>query len=76
MLFRSQILSRLKGYINKLEDYQPIKEDDLELADIRSKTIQLAIPQYTSPRQWRYLNLAIGYAREHGVSLIITRIRG
>ena len=71
-----QILSRLKGYINKLEDYRPIKEYDLDPADIRSKTIQLAIPQYTSPRQWRYLNLAIGYAREHGVSLIITRIRG
>jgi hypothetical protein len=71
-----QILSRLKGYINKLEDYQPIKESDLDPALIRSKTIQLAVPQYTSPRQWLYLNLAIGYAREHGVSLIITRIRG
>ena len=71
-----QILSKLKGYIQKLEDYRPIKESDLDPADIRSKTIQLAIPQYTSPRQWRYLNLAIRYAREHGVSLVITRIRG
>ena len=71
-----QILSRLRGYINKLENYQPIKDSDLDPDRIRSKTIQLAVPQYTSPRQWRYLNLAIGYAREHGVSLIITRIRG
>jgi filamentous hemagglutinin len=71
-----QILSRLKRYIHNLADYAPIKTSDLDPADIKSKTIQLAIPEYTSPTQWRYLNLAIRYAREHGVSLVITRIRG
>jgi CDI toxin restriction endonuclease-like domain len=71
-----QILSRLKGYIHKLENYRPIKRFDLAPERIKSKTLQLAIPEYTSPTQWRYLNLAIRYAHEHGVSVIVTRIRG
>jgi hypothetical protein len=69
------ILSRLKGYINEREDYVPIKSSDLDSDLIQSKTIQLAVPQYTSPKQWLYLNLAVRYARDHGVSLVITRIR-
>ncbi|HWE73778.1 MAG TPA: hypothetical protein VG328_11510 [Stellaceae bacterium] len=71
-----QILSTLKGYINKRgEDYTPNRETDLDPDDIESKTIQLAVPQYTSPTQWLYLNLATRYARDHGISLVITRIR-
>ncbi len=71
-----QLLSKLKAYIHAAEDYRPRRDGDLDPGKMRSKTIQLAIPQYTSPRQWRYLNLATGYAREHGISLVITRIRG
>ena len=37
--------------------------------------IQLAIPEYTSPTQWRYLFWALGYGGERGVSIMITRIR-
>jgi hypothetical protein len=69
------ILSDLKGYINDREDYVPIKSFDLDPELINSKTIHLAVPQYTSPKQWLYLNLAVRYARDHGLSLVITRIK-
>lgn len=71
-----QILSRLKGIVNNLKDYRDIKSVDLDPELIKSKTIQLAIPEYTSPTQWRYLDLATRYARDNGVSIVITRIRG
>lgn len=71
-----QLLSTMKGYVNAIDDYEPRGGDiDVDPANIKSKTIQLAIPGYTSPMQWRYLNLGIRYARECGVSLVITRIR-
>jgi hypothetical protein len=42
---------------------------------IQSKMTQLAIPEYTSPTQWRYLIWALGYGKDRGVSIMITRIR-
>lgn len=69
-----QLLSKVKGFVHAAEDYQPRREDDVDPGKIRSKTIQVAIPQYTSPAQWRYLNLGIRYAKERGISLVITRI--
>ena len=36
--------------------------------------MHLAIPEYTSPTQWRYLNRAILYGKEHGVTVVITRV--
>jgi hypothetical protein len=49
---------------------------DLDPADIRSKTIHLAIPELTFPKQWPYLFQAIIYGKENGVAVVITRIRG
>jgi hypothetical protein len=69
-----QIYNKLRGYVNATADYEPRLSSDLGSDRIRSKVIHLAIPQYTSPTQWRYLNLSIRYAREHGVLLVITRI--
>lgn len=70
-----KILGRLKRYVDAAADYDPRAEPDADPEVIRSKTIHLGIPEYTSPTQWLYLNLASRYAREHDVSLIITRIR-
>jgi CDI toxin restriction endonuclease-like domain len=69
-----QLFSTVKRYVHAAENYQPRRYDDLDPEEIRSKTIQLAIPRYTSPAQWRYLELSIRYARERGISLVITRI--
>jgi hypothetical protein len=51
-------------------------EFDLDPADIRSRTIHLAIPELTWPKQWPYLFRAIIYGKENGVTVVITRIRG
>ena len=48
---------------------------DIDPAKIESKTIQLAIPEHTSPEQWRYLLRAIIYGKDNGVKVVITRIR-
>ncbi len=67
---------RMKNYIDSAADYSDPRPDiDLDLRDVLSKTIHLAIPEYTSPTQWRYLFAAIRYGRERGVRVIITRIR-
>jgi len=73
--YPSKILSQLKRYINAAADHEPHFYSDVDPTDIQAKTIHLAIPEYTSPTQWRYLNLAIRYARERGISLEITRIK-
>jgi hypothetical protein len=74
--YPQRILSKLKGYVNAAADYdRPRAKFDLDPADIRSRTIQLSIPAYTSPTQWRYLNSAILYGRERGVTIVVTRIR-
>jgi hypothetical protein len=54
---------------------EPRVDTDVLPAEITSKTIQLAVPEYTSPSQWLYLNLGIGYGRRRGVWVVITRIR-
>jgi hypothetical protein len=64
-----------RACISKIIDYEPRVDSDLDLAKIQSKTIQLAIPEYTSPTQWRYLLRAIIYGKDNGVSILITRIR-
>lgn len=70
------IYRKLKTYVDLAENYdEPRVDSDVPPAKITSKTIQLAVPEYTSPRQWLYLNLGIGYARRHGVLVVITRIR-
>lgn len=69
------IYGKVARYVNDAVDYEPRATSDLDLALIESKTIQLAIPEYTSPTQWRYLNRAIIYGKENGVKVVITRIR-
>ena len=70
-----QIYSQLKQYVDAADIYRPRAKIDADPTKIQSKVIQLAIPEYTSPTQWRYLIWALGYGKEHGVSIIITRIR-
>ncbi|MHB8884776.1 MAG: endonuclease toxin domain-containing protein [Methylovirgula sp.] len=70
-----RIYSRLKRYVNDAADYEPRVDSDLDSAEIRSKTIHLAIPEYTSPAQWGQLFQAIIYGKERGVRIVITRIR-
>jgi hypothetical protein len=70
------IYGKLKTYVDQATSYdEPRVDSDVEPDKITSRTIQLAVPEYTSPRQWLYLNLGIGYGRRHGVSVVITRIR-
>lgn len=70
-----RIYQKLKGYVDAAADYEPRVGADLDPSDIRSKTIQLAISEYTSPTQWQYLQRAKRYGRDRGVSIVITRIR-
>ncbi len=75
--FPQRIYLQLKAYIDAAADYNnPRAAIDLGPAAIKSKTIQLAIPEFTWADQWRQLNLAVTYGRKRGVSLVITRIRG
>jgi hypothetical protein len=70
------IYRKLKVYIDAAKDYdEPRVDTDAPPAKITSRTLQLAVPEYTSARQWLYLNLGIAYGRRHGVSVVITRIR-
>jgi contact-dependent growth inhibition (CDI) system restriction endonuclease-like protein len=70
-----KIFSTLKGYVDKAANYERRWESDVDPVDIQSKTIHLAIPEYTSPVQWRQIHRAIIYGKENGVSIVITRIR-
>lgn len=70
-----KVYSRLKSYIDEAADYEPRRDSDVEPAKIESKTLQLAIPEYTSSTQWRYLFQAIIYGKERNVRIVITWIR-
>jgi len=70
-----RIYSTLKRNIDAAADYEPRTRSDIDPADISSKTMHLAIPEYTSPTRWRYLNRAILYGKEHGVTVVIMRVR-
>lgn len=70
-----RIYGQLADYVDEIIDYEPRVDSDITPAEIQSKTLQLAIPEYTSPTQWRYLLRAIIYGKDNGVSIVITRIR-
>lgn len=71
-----KIYSRLEEYIDAAADYNKRRVGtDVDPESIRSRTIQLAVPEYTSPRQWQYLFRAVIYAKSRGVRMYITRIR-
>jgi filamentous hemagglutinin len=69
------IYDQLKICIDAVADYAPRSPSDLPLAQIKSKTIHLAVPYLTSPVQWRYLHRAERYAESRNVSMRVTRIR-
>jgi filamentous hemagglutinin len=49
--YPQRIFARLKSYVDAAVDYEPRRESDLAPTKIESKTIHLAIPEYTSPTQ-------------------------
>ncbi len=70
-----QIYWKIKRYVDAAADYEPRTDFDLDPGTIRSKTIHIAIPEYTSPRQLRYLSRGKRCGTERNVSVVITRIR-
>jgi filamentous hemagglutinin len=70
-----KIFGKVRDYVDAAANYQPRTGSEPDPAEIQSRTIQLAIPEYTSPKQWRYLMGAINYGEQHGVSIVVTRIR-
>lgn len=71
-----KVYQRLKGYIDAAANYdKPRTRTDLQPAAIKSKEIQLAVPEYTSRAQWLQLFRAIRYGKRRGVSLVVTSIR-
>jgi hypothetical protein len=69
------IYGEIKGYVNEAMDYQPVKQSDLDPAQIKSKSIYLAVPEWTSPTQWRHLIRATIYGKDNGVPIVIIRVR-
>src|SRR4029077_13439730 len=69
------IYDALKTCVDAVADYAPTSQADLALAQIKSRTIHLAVPELTSQVQWRYLHRAGRYAESRNVSLVVTRIR-
>jgi hypothetical protein len=69
------IYNEVKRYVDDALDYEPRRSFDLEPEVIKSKTIQLAIPEHTSLEQWRYLLRAIIYGKDNNVKVVITLIR-
>jgi hypothetical protein len=69
------IYRKVVRYVDDAVNYQPRTDVELDPAAIDSKTIYLAVPEYTSPTQWRYLLRAVVYGKDNGVSIVITRIR-
>jgi filamentous hemagglutinin len=71
-----EVFYKLRKYVDAAVNYdEPRANFDIDPALIKSKTIQLSIPEYTSPEQWRYLLRAIIYGKDNGVKVVITGIR-
>jgi hypothetical protein len=70
-----KIYGKVSKYVDAAADYTPRAYTDVNPEIIGSKTIHLAVPEYTSSEQWRYLNEGIEYGRSRNVSVIVTQIR-
>jgi len=70
-----KIYKKVAGYVDAAVNYERIKESDIDASLIESKTLQLAIPEWTSSTQWQHLYRAVVYGKDNGVSVVITRIR-
>lgn len=69
------IYRTLTKYVDAAANYSPRASIDVDPARIRTKAIQLAVPEYTSQEQWQYIGRAIQYGRQKGVSVMVTRIQ-
>jgi filamentous hemagglutinin len=69
------IYGKLTQYVDAAANYTPRASIDVDPSLIRTKTIQLAVPEYTSAEQWQYISRAVQYGRQKGVSVIVTRIK-
>jgi len=54
-----KIYLRLKHDVDAIANYSPRTKTDVDPAKIKSRKIQLAIPEYTSREQWRQLFRAV-----------------
>ena len=70
-----EIYRKVTRYADNTINYERRTKSGLDPEDIQSRTIHLAISEYTSPIQWRHLLRAIIYGKDNGVSILITRIR-
>ena len=70
-----KIFNKITEYVDDVVNYERYRRSDFDPAKIESKTIYLAIPENTSPTQWRQLLRAVIYGKDNGVSIVITRIR-
>jgi hypothetical protein len=70
-----EIYRTMKGYVDEVLDYQPIRDTDIRPALIKSKTIQLAIREQMSREQRRQLLRAIIYGKDNGVRVVTTGIK-
>lgn len=69
-----QVYSSLKGNIDavtKFTSYE-LRPINLEVSQIVSREVQVAIPKLTTPAQWTEIKRATEYAKSHGVKLKIT----
>jgi filamentous hemagglutinin len=70
-----KVYGKVKEYVDEVLDYERRLESDVKPDLIKSKTIQLAIPEQTSPEQWRQLLRAIIYGKDNNVKIVITITR-
>ncbi len=69
------IYGKLTKYVDAVANYSPRASIDIDPSRIRTKAIQLAVPEYTSAEQWQYISRAVQYGRQKGVSVMVTRIK-
>jgi filamentous hemagglutinin len=68
------IYKEIKGYVDEVLDYEPVKLSDLDPAMIESKSVYVAVPEWMSPTQSQHLVRGIIYGKDNGVSVVILRV--
>jgi CDI toxin restriction endonuclease-like domain len=66
----------VKEYVDDVFDYEPNWPADINPPLIRSRTVELAIPEQTSLKQWRQLLRAVIYCKDNNVKVVIRLVRG
>jgi filamentous hemagglutinin len=67
----------LKGYVDKMEGFSATRLSGVPLSPdmISSMSMQLAIPATTNAAGMAQITRAIEYASQHGVSIVVTRVK-